>query len=147
MERVDNKYSNDLEEVFVVLEELDLLKALPSKFIIYIMENKNNEYEFEYDVTKELVEQNLSKDAQKILTIIYHDFLCNEEEKKELMKKLRENGIKSEEELNKKYGYEKMFPPKKENVEKKPSEKQLVKYHDSIFSKIINKIKNIFKRH
>lgn len=147
MEKVDKNFYNNLEEVYIVLEKLNLIKKLPKKFIDYIKENKNNEYQFEYEEGKELLEQKISEESKQILTIIYQDFLCTKEEKEKLNEILIENKKKREKELDEKYGYEKMFSNKneKETVKIEPKNQQLIEYKESIFHKIINKIKQIFK--
>lgn len=148
MEKVDKNFYNNLEEVYIVLEKLNLIKKLPQKFIDYIKENKNNEYQFEYEEGKELIEQKISEESKQILTIIYQDFFCTKEEKEKLNEILIENEKKREKELDEKYGYEKMFSNKNEKTEAVQDEttnKQLIEYKESIFHKIINKIKQIFK--
>ena len=148
MEKIDKNFYNNLEEVYIVLEKLNLIKELPQKFIDYIKENKNNEYEFKYEEEKELIDQKISEESKQILTIIYQDFFCTKEEKEKLNEILIKNEEKKQKELNEKYGYEKNFQqPKKipDTSENKFKNEQLIEYKESIFHKIIRKIKQVLK--
>lgn len=148
MEKIDKDFHNNLEEVYIVLEKLNLIKELPQKFIDYIKENKNNEYEFKYEEEKELIYQKISEESKKILTIIYQDFFCTKEEKEKLNEILIKNEEKKQKELNEKYEYEKIFQQAKkipDTSENKPQNEQLIEYKESIFHKIIRKIKQVLK--
>lgn len=142
---VDNTLSNNLKEVYVVLEKLEILKKLPNKFVQFIIENKNDEYKFEYDNNKQLMEQNISEESKQILTLIYQDFLCTKEQSDELNKILIQNEKREQEELSQKYSYEKLFPEQKENQTLQENT-QMIEFKENIFQKIIKKIKIIFNK-
>ena len=146
----DSKFGNNLKEVYVVLENLNMIQDLPREFMEFIKENKNDEYQFYYDVSKELVDQNISQETKEILAVIYHDFLCTKEEKERLDKILIQNEKREQEELSKKYSYENLFPKTAEKTENKEKpivqeQTQLVQVkEENIFKKFIRKIKEFF---
>ena len=59
----NSKFGNNLKEAYVVLENLNMIQDLPREFMEFIIENKNDEYQFYYDVSKELIEQNISQET------------------------------------------------------------------------------------
>lgn len=100
---------------------------------------------------KTLEEQNLSANTKRILTIIYHDFFCNQKGKEELDKILKENDIKKEQEQREMYSYEKIFSNNNQNKSNtKNNEKQIntqiIQYKENPLKKIIIKIKQIFRK-
>lgn len=145
---VDNTFSNNLKEVYVVLEKLEILKKLPNKFVQFIIENKNDEYKFEYENNKKLMEQNISEESKQILTVIYQDFLCTKEQSDELNKILIQIEKREQEELSKKYSYEKLFPKQEENQVNQIIQEntQMIEYKENIFKRFINWLEKIKKK-
>ena len=78
------------------------------------------------------------------------NFLCNEEQKKEYKKRLKENSIKKEKEVREKFNTDNLFSnkvQKKTIIEEQQTVDNIVamtEYKDGIFTKIINKIKRLF---
>lgn len=142
------KRLTEVDKILSYLKKEDFEK-IPQDIIEVIRENKDIEYTWEYDETKSLKEQEINRDTIIILSYINTNFLLTEKQK-ELMEDLHKfNEKKKNEELNAKYNYEDMFK-KQESTHKKEDttieENALVVYKENIFIKIINKIKNIFKR-
>ncbi len=81
------KYSNACKEVLVLfdnfLDENDLSK-IPKKQIQYIRKNANQQYNYVIDETKELEEQNISKEAKAIIISLYKKYFATTEQKKEI---------------------------------------------------------------
>lgn len=81
-----------------------------------------------------------------ILALIYRDFLCNENEKKELKERDAEELKKIEKEIREKYNPEDIFK-KEEKNEDNHQETGMIKYKEQSFIKrLFKKIKNIFIR-
>lgn len=137
-----------LTEIDVILKEAipnEEVKKLPKKLIDFIEENKNNNYNFKYNSSIELEEQNLLRETKIIIVMLYLNYWSNEDEKKDLIKILDDNEKKYIDEVNSKYSTEKLF--KKDNTkqtENKTENNLPIEYHESIFNKIINFIKRIF---
>ena len=89
------------------------------------------------------------EETKTLLTIIYRDFLCSQEEKEDINKILAENEIIFQKELNSKYSVEKIFANKDLSSKSKAIEKmeqlELVKYKENFFQKILRKIMSIFR--
>ena len=145
-------YNKRLVEVDVILDRLASsdYKKIPEEVIRVIKENKDKDYVWEYDETKELKDQDLSRDTIAFLSYINMEYLLNEKQK-EYMQKLHElNERKLEEEKAKQYSAEDIFKKNKIEEERKEEKEQakensLVVYKESFFTKIINKIKSFFK--
>lgn len=144
---------NDVcKEVFTILAYLDtnLLDKIPNKFLKFISEQAaDSNYDFYIDVEKDLDEQNISEESKDLLSLIYYSYIADENQKKEISKTWNENEIKYQEELSKKYNLDNIFKQKTfstSKIENKPSQASLVNYKKgTLFSKIKNFIKNIFK--
>lgn len=75
-----NKRLVEVDEILNYLSEEDLLK-IPEEVRNTIKENKDKEYVWKYDVSKELKEQNLSRDTIILLSYLNMEYLLNEEQK------------------------------------------------------------------
>jgi len=141
----------EVDEVLSYLSEENLNK-IPEDVRNLIKENKDKDYTWKFDETKELKDQDLSRDTIIILSYLNMEYLLNEEQKK-LMEQIHEfNERKQEKEKQEKYNEDNIFNNKKENFEiqqqkqeqEQVENKSLVEYKDSVFKRIINKIKSFF---
>ena len=132
------------------IEVLDILKhtrksdveKISKEFIDFLKEISSETYKPELDHTKPIKEMGLQQKTQDILGIIYFKYWANEQEKKEFIAKLNKNEKKYQEEINRKYNVD-VFATKTKHVE----EVQIaVIQKENFIQKIINKIKNIFRR-
>ena len=143
-----NKRLVEVDEVLNYLSNEDLLK-IPEDIRQAIKENKDKEYVWKYDITKELKDQNLSRDTIIILSYLNMEYLLNEEQKK-LMQQIHElNEKKLEEAKAEKYKVDDLFKKNKQIQEEQKKteqieEKALVEYKESLFKKLINRIKDFF---
>ena len=139
-----NKRLVEVDEILNYLTEEELQK-IPKDVRKVIKENKDKEYIWKYDESKELKDQGICRDTIVILSYLNMEYLLDEEQK-ELMKQIHElNERKTEQEKANQYSSDNLF--KKSNLEevKQTQENALVIYKESFFTKIINKIKNFFK--
>lgn len=149
MKNSNGKVYKEIVELLNHFPEEDL-KKIPKEIINVFMENMDNQYEFIVDKTKRLNEQEMLPETKEILALIYEDYWATDDERKQLMKKSYENERKYQEEINKKYVSDNLFKNKKDTL--KTTEKivkeevNVVKYNESLFKKIWNKMLNIFKR-
>ena len=82
---------------------------------------------------------------------MYMNYWSEPEERKEYVKLLNENQIKYNLEIEQKYNPDNLFKKKMSNKSVSVEEKitkdvQLIKYNESLFRKIWNKILSIFKK-
>lgn len=95
------KYRNAFKEVDEILKytDIDLVNRIPKKFISFLREHMNNDYEFYVQEGLSLNKQNLSEEASNVFALIYRDYWATEEEKEELRKKDEEERKLEEEKL------------------------------------------------
>ena len=157
---MDLKYANACKEVLVLfdyfLDEEDLSK-IPEKQIEYLKKNANQQYNYGVDESKELEEQNITKEAKAIIISLYKKYFTTNEQKKNIdeiltildkqknVKKISNTGFNSLEEAlnhtNETKRVDKDMSSENTNVES--NEKALVK-SESMWRKILNKILKIF---
>ena len=127
-------------EVLDVLKHTDEeeMERIPLDVIKELNSNKDESYVSTIDYTKPLKESKISSKALSMLAYIYKEYLCDDEEKEEFDKKLYDNQMKDSE----KYSVEKVFEERKAN---RNEFLPVVVVHQSIFRKLINKIKKLFK--
>lgn len=79
-----------LSEVYIILRYSDssLINKIPLKFISMVNKFKDPCYKIQLDETKSLNEQKLLPETRQILALIYRDYLCDEKEREELIKKI-----------------------------------------------------------
>lgn len=106
-----------LVEVEYILRKLDdsYIRKIPSEIWRYIELNKDNNYIYNYNENKTLLEQNLHIDTIAILTYINIEYLLNEEQKKEMRELLRKDELFAEREKNKRYNVDNIFKNRKQN--------------------------------
>ena len=145
-----NKRLVEVDEVLNYLSEEDLSK-IPEDIRQIIKDNKDKEYIWKYDVSKELKDQNLNRDTIIILSYLNMEYLLNEEQK-QLMQQIHElNEKKLENAKAEKYGADDLFKRNKTQKEEPKEAEQiqeqaLVEYKENFFTKVISKIKNFFVR-
>ena len=147
MENVE--YLNSLYQVSEIINYLspELKNKIPKKLLTYFEQNKSKNYNWNLDKTKSLKEQDLLENTKEILTMIYKEYLCDEKEKPEIEKVLIENEINYQKSLSKKYSSDVFSKKNRVSVyTDKTSNVELLKQEESIFKRIINKIKSIFKK-
>lgn len=93
-------------------------------------------------------EQNLKRKTIAIIASLNLQYWCKEDKKQELIEIYSNNEKKYQEDLKEKYNPDNIFKKRTQEsvIEEKNIEKEfaLVEYKESIFKKLINKIKNIF---
>lgn len=143
---ITKELSNAAVEVNSLLDNVseNVLSKIPSKFIQYLKDIESYDYYFEYNPLKSLEEQGFSEEALKLIGLIYKDYLCDEEEKNEYVNLLKDYSFKKEEEKKNKYNTEELFKNKKKEEIKIEKSQALIEYKESIFTKILNKIKKFF---
>ena len=120
---------------------IEYRKKLPEKFIKFIDENKmNNNFVYNKNIT--LDKQEILEDTKVLLSILYRTYWCSEDKRRELEEE--DNNF-----IREKFNPDNIFnnSNKVKNIEEFSDEDKvsLVEYKESIFRKIINRIKDIFK--
>lgn len=148
---------NNAEYVQAYTEVNCLLKYMPFSYInrlpeklLTLIENQSDDfYYIEIDPGKGLTEQGFSKKAKDILAVLKYNYWSTEVEKKQLLTRFYENEKKYQAELHIKYNPSEIFKNKEEKTDTtKVVEKntQMMVYKENIFLKILNKIRDFFKK-
>ena len=149
-QEISIEYANAYAEVLEVLNHMveEDYNKVPKIMIEMFKANSNKEYQFTYDDEKEFEEQNLSKRAKLILAILFRDYWATPTQKEKIIAKQKHDRAKIEEEKKEKYNYDNLFKDKASNQKTETIEetKSLVEYKESIWNKLIRKIKNIFSK-
>lgn len=136
-------YNKRLVEVDEVLNHLskENLDKIPDEIKNLIKENKDKDYVWYFDENKPLKDQNLSRDTIAFLSYLNMEYLLNKEQKSFMEQIHRYNEQKNEQEKQKKYSNQIIFK-KKESIENK----EMIIFKESLITKIIKRIKSLFKK-
>ena len=143
------------KEVMEVLNHLDpnYYNMIPSDVISLIENNKDSNYIWKYDETKELINQNLPRDTIVILSMINTNFLLNPDQQEYFIKLHKYNQTKVEEEKLNKHDPTKLFEDNlshmsnNEETSEDNKDKQMIVVKKSFINTIINKLKSLlFKK-
>lgn len=137
--------------VIISMMPTEMKSKISNSFISFIENNKSNNYVSNINPNIPLKEQDIRKETKEMLGIIYRDYLCNEEERINLLQEEKRELTKLETEKREIYNPDNIFKKNnlKENNEEKSIKNQvsIVEYKESIIKRIITKIKNLFHRH
>lgn len=95
------EYQEAVSELLDILENTDeeLVKKIPPELIIFWEKNKSVEYIPKLDHNISLEEMNLKTKTRELIAMIYFNYLCDSEKKKDIRKIIRE-AEKEEQERN-----------------------------------------------
>lgn len=134
----------ELNEIFKIMSE-DELNKIPSTFIANVQKEMDNDYEFELDKDKDLLNQDLMTETKALIVQMYAKFLALEGEN-ELWKKYDKYCISEiEKQRREQYNPDNLFKDKQKwSIEKQSQTENIamVKYEKGTF---IDKIKRFFK--
>lgn len=124
-----------------------IIEKIPIKFLDFMKDIASKTYEFKYDKSKSLNEQNLKPETRGLIALVYQDYICNDEQKKEYIRKSRLFANKMEDLKREKYNPDNIFKKQeqlKNTEEVMKNEVAMIEYKESIFKRFINRIKSIF---
>ena len=91
----------------------EIINKIPEKFITFMKSIASTTYTFNYDKNKKLNEQNIKPETRGIISLVYQDYICSEEEKNNYILKCKNYKIKKENELKEKYNPDNIFRSRK----------------------------------
>ena len=140
---------NAYAEVYTILQELneEEYNKIPPKVIKTIEANRNEEYEYELDDELELKDQPMLSETKAILFNLFRDYLATPEQKAKIIRMQNEARQKNELKKQQMYNTDVFANKPKENQTANNNETmQIVKYKESFFKRILNKIKSFLKK-
>lgn len=144
MEQVE--INNAAKEVLYLCEYFDpeINMKIPENFLLKLKElASTSNIIVSIDYKKKLTEQKISETAKDILALIYYSYIAEPEEKSKIKEAWDKNEAKHKAYIKEKYNPEKIF---KEQAKVAEKNNEVIVYNQSFISKIIEKIKRIFKQ-
>lgn len=144
------KYSEAIVEVLEILEYSDdnILEKIPKKLIKFWERNKSKTYKPNLDHNKSISEMNLKDKTKSILSMIYLNYLCNDAEAKEISSIINHNEEIYQTELIKNRNSQHLEKVQNTintiNENTKSTSITIIDNKESIFKKIVNRIKRFF---
>ena len=111
-------YKQSFTEIHYLLKHCnkDIIEKLPRSFINIVDQNMDKTYTPNINYNQNICNQNLKKETQIIISLIYRDYLCNEEEKQKIIK----NDINEIDKINSKmselYNIDTIFKQKNSDI-------------------------------
>lgn len=153
---MDNYYSKEFVEVVDVLKhsESEITNKIPLKLYKFFQDNMDKDYKINIDYSNENWDAEISENAKCILALIYRDYLVSPEKRKLLIEEQKEEEKRIENNLREVFKEENIF--NRTDVNNKEIELSnrneaignentaMVKYNETIFSKIKKWFKNLF---
>ena len=68
-------------EIIINLNEI-LRDKIPNEMMLFLYANKNDNHNFLYDETKSLLDQKILPETKQLISIIYHDYICEDEKER-----------------------------------------------------------------
>ena len=147
---VNIEYANAYSEVLEVLNHMSKedYNKIPKDMLEMFQTNCNNEYQFRYDLNKEFEEQEISKRAKLILSILFRDYWATPYQKEKIIAKQNYERQKLEQQKFEKYNPERLFENKRQPIieEVKNISTMIEVKEEKMYQKIFKFIKNLFKR-
>ena len=145
---VDIQYANAYTEVLEILKDIsqEEYNKVPKEKINLFEHNANKEYIFDYDSTKTLQEQNVSKIARTIIAILFRDYWATDEQRNKIKAFQNNKRLQIEEENRQKYNTD-IFKNRNNSTTEAINEQvenlQLVEYKENIFKRILGFFKKM----
>ena len=142
-----NNRKNAYTEVYTILQELneEEYNKIPPEVIKTIEANRNEEYEYELDDELELKDQPMLSETKAILFNLFRDYLATPEQKAKIIRMQNEARQKNELKKQQMYNTDVFADKPNESLTENNNEiMQIVEYKESIFKRILNKIKSFF---
>ncbi len=141
MERVQS-ISDISKETLTFLAFFDnaMIDKIPAHIITKLCEQAaDSNLDFYIDAKKEFEEQNISEKSKDLISLIYYDYIAEENEKEEILKQWELNEQSYQNAQKEKYSYDNLF--------KKPEEtSSCVELIETKKETIFQKIKNLLKK-
>ncbi len=145
---VSQEYREAIVEVLEILRYSDkeITEKIPKSLLAFWERNQSDTYTPNINHEQKLQEMNLKPKTKAILTMLYINYVCNEEEKRQVQIFLKENEERYQNHLKEKYNENLLFK-KKERIKQQSikNETAMISYEPSWIEKIKRYIKNKWK--
>lgn len=155
MKNKEKIFMKDIEYAIAYKEVYEILKYIPKVYYDKIPSEKiklyktmqDTDYNFKYNPSKTLDEQNISKRGKAIIGLLFRDCWATETQKQKILAKQKYERKRIENEKIKNFQNKNIFrsTSKKEDLTNDIQNNKLIEYKENIYTRILSKIKNIFK--
>lgn len=150
---MSNNYKKAYSEILEIIKYLpeEEREKIPEEKIKFFEENCDKNYEFKFNSSKPLEEQEFLRETYAIIIILFRDYFATETQKEKLQEILFLNEEKRQRELREKYNPEKIMTQRVQKPKIEPKEStELIEIKEEnvlkkVFKKIVNWIKNLKK--
>ncbi len=147
---VTNEFAEASAELVEILNYLPRseVEKIPLNLRNFFEKAASPNYSVKIDPYKPLGQQRIKEKTKDLIAVIYRNYWCNGDEKKELDKKLIENDKKYEEMLHEQCSPDNMFKNKtNQEICTTQTTQELVEYRPQNFiQKLFTKIKSLFNK-
>ncbi len=146
---VSYEYSVAFSETLDILNHTkkEDVEKIPIKLLEFLRTNALKNYESKLDFNKSMADMNLSQKTIGILSLIHKKYWCNSEQRKDFEKKLKQNEIVYQKQLNEKYNTDELFKNKKLNNVTNTDVTDLIEYKEQRwYQKIFEKILSLLRK-
>lgn len=138
----------EIDEILNLLE-YKYREKVPEKVRTFFREEKMPEYTPTIDVNIPLIEQNLKRETIVWLAILNINYWCENEEEKQFFLNELDKNEEEKKKIEEKYNPDNLFKNKQERIinESMQTGQDLIVYKETSFiSKLLNKIKQLFRK-
>lgn len=141
----ENKYAKAYKEVLEIISYLseEEYSKIPKEKIEFFKLNSDSNYDFKINPELSLENQNISIEANAILTTIFRDYFATEKQKEILKKLLAQNQEIKESKKKEKYNIDVFYNRNCIQQEDILPQKSIIEYKENFFIKFI---KNLLKK-
>ena len=138
----NEKYAKAYTEVVEIISHFpkEEYEKIPEEKIEFYKNNMDKNYIFKINPDIDLAEQNISKEANAIIIMLYKEYFATEEQKEKIDKILAENSRKEELEKSQKYNPDDLFKKRSKNeiIENAESDdnNSMIEYKENFFTKL-----------
>lgn len=149
---VTKEFSEEISELNKILSYLpvEYVEKIPKKLRNFFKDVESKTYIPNIDPQKSMNEQDIKEGTKDLITVMYRNYWCSEEEREQLDKILIENDKKYEQEIREKYNPDNLFKNKKkvkENIEEVVQETSMIVQDNKIwYQKAFKFISDLFKK-
>ena len=143
---MNEKYAKAYVEVLEILNHLPAEEYLkiPKEKIEFFNQNKNSQYTFKINPDIDLSEQNLLKETEIVMVILFRDYFASEKQKEILDNLLKQNYEKKENEKYNKYNPDNIFKNKIQPIANSKETALVELKKETWYKKILNYFRNLF---
>ena len=138
----NKKYARAYTEVIEIISHFpkEEYEKIPAEKIEFYKKNMDKDYNFKINPSEDLDKQNISREANAIIIMLYKEYFAPEEQKEKIDKILADNSKKEEVEKREKYNPDDLFKrnSKKEFIENDESDdnNSMIEYKENFFTKL-----------